>query len=360
MGALTRYRPTVFTREWDPETPSTTPAVIIGGRGTSVSSRAARALYGITAAPQLFGRRSDMPDVKLVHAHFAPDATYAVPLAAWLGVPLMATFHGWDVTVRDGELLRKPSFTVAHYMLTRRALRARGAAFVAVSDYIRGQLLALGYPSDRVVRHYIGVDIDKFTPLVGPRAERYVLNTARHRTQKGIDTLLRAFARVAPRHPDVTLVQVGSGPRTADLRRLAERLGIADRVRFLGSKPHDVVRELTQRATVFALTGQTSATEQQEALGLVLNEASACAVPVVATRHGGMPEAVRDGETGLLAPERDDVAVAHAMDTLLGDPALATRMGLRGRAFVEQVFNLRTQTAVLEQLYDRVSTEGRP
>lgn len=357
---MIRYRPTVFAREWDDETPSATPAFVIGGRGTGIASRAARALYGVTATPQMFGPRATLPEVALVHAHFAPDATYALPLAEWLAVPLIATFHGWDVTVADRALLREPSLTVAHYLLTRAALRARGAAFVAVSDFIRDRLLTLGYPADRVVRHYIGVDIDKFTPVGGPKLERYVLNTARHRAQKGIDTLLRAFARIASRHPDVSLVQVGAGECTAELHRLTDSLGIAGRVRFLGAQSHDAVRALTQRATVFALTGQTTATGQQEALGLVLNEASACAVPVVATRHGGMPEAVRDGNTGILAPERDDAAVGAALDTLLGNPELAARMGEHGRSFVTDVFNLRTQTAALEQLYDRVRAAGRP
>jgi colanic acid/amylovoran biosynthesis glycosyltransferase len=368
MRALTRHRPTVFTRVWDGQlaasmasasAPVTQP-IIIGGRGRTFASRAARAFYAVSAAPRMFGPRSALPPVSLIHAHFAPDATYAVPLAKWLGVPLIATFHGWDVTVADRAMIREPSLTVAHYLLTRSALRAQGSAFVAVSDYIRDRLLALGYPADRVVRHYIGVDTDKFTPADGERAERFVLNTARHRDQKGIDTLLRAFARIAPRHPGVTLVQVGSGERTEDLRRLTASLGIADRVRFLGAQPHDAVRALTQRATVFALTGQTTDTGQQEALGLVLNEASACAVPVVATRHGGMPEAVRDGETGILADERDDVAIGAALDTLLGNPELAARMGRQGRQFVTEVFNLRTQTAALEHLYDQVRAEGRP
>ncbi len=333
MRALTRHRPTVFTREWNNRSAASmglaTQAIVIGGRGRNIASRAARISYAISATPRLFGARTTLPRVSLIHAHFAPDATYAVPLAKWLGVPLIATFHGWDVTVADGAMLREPSLTVVHYLLTRAALRAHGSAFVAVSDFIRDRLLALGYPADRVIRHYIGVDIDKFAPppADGERSERYVLNTARHRDQKGIDTLLRAFARIAPRHPDVTLVQVGSGERTADLRRLAAALGIAGRVRFLGAQPHDAVRALTQRATVFALTGQTTDTGQQEALGLVLNEASACAVPVVATRHGGMPEAVRDGETGILTGERDDAAIGSALDTLLGNPELATRMG---------------------------------
>jgi glycosyltransferase involved in cell wall biosynthesis len=334
--------------------------MIVGGTGRGARGAVARALYAVTATPQLFGPAHQLPRVALMHAHFAPDAAYALDLARWLGVPLVATFHGWDVTVRDIWLLREPSLTIARYLLRRRALRRRGAAFIAVSDYIKTRLLALGYPPERVVRLYIGVDVDKFAPVPGPPGERYILSTARHRVQKGIDTLLRAFARIAPRFPDVSLVQVGTGSQTPALHQLAADLGIASRVRFLGAQSHDVVRALTQRATVVALTSQTPPSGQQEALGLVLCEASACGVPVVGTRHGGIPEAIVDGETGYLADERDDRAIAEAIAGLLNDPGRAAEMGRRGRAFVADVFNLRTQTDALERLYDRVRAEWRP
>ena len=111
-----------------------------------------------------------------------------------------------------------------------------------------------------------------------------------------------------------------------------------------------------QNATVVALTSQTAADGDQEALGMVLNEASACAIPIVATRHGGIPEAVIDRETGLLAPERrtapsDPVRLLAA---LLGDPGYARQLGQRGREFVCDAFDIRTQTAALERIYDGV------
>jgi colanic acid/amylovoran biosynthesis glycosyltransferase len=151
------------------------------------------------------------------------------------------------------------------------------------------------------------------------------------------------------------LIQVGTGPLTAELQQIVASAGLSRRVRFMGALSHDAVRSLMMRATVVALTSQTPATGQQEALGLVLNEAGASGIPVVATRHGGMPEAVVDGETGLLAPEGDDQAIAEALGAIVGDRGVAARMGARGRAFVGDVFNLRTQTAALEDLYERVS-----
>jgi len=240
-------------------------------------------------------------------------------------------------------------------------LQERGAAFIAVSDFIRDCLLSQEFQPDKIHRLNIGVDTERFCPLPETGrtdGNRYILNVARHMPVKGVDTLLRAFARIAGRHPGVKLTQVGAGPLSASLQRLARELGIADRVRFLGVQTPQQVRELMQRAELFALTSQTADTGAREGLGIVLNEASACGIPVVATRCGGIPEAVIDGETGLLSPERDDRALAVNLDRLLADGEVRLRMGRQGREFVCETFCLRTQTEKLEQLYDRL-VEGR-
>lgn len=354
-AALTRHRPTIITRSWlRDQVESETDVIVVGGQARGAPGRLVRAAYVATGSPRLFGPRHAWPPLALVHAHFGPDGTYAAPLARYLGVPLITTFHGWDVTLPANAYLGRLSLTTWRYMARSAALRQHGAAFIAVSDYIRERLLALGYPAERVVRLYVGVDIDRFRPSRDRRSERFILSVARHTAQKGIDTLIRAFARISHRFRDVELIQVGTGPLTPALHQLAERHGVADRVRFAGALPHDGVHALMARASVVALTSQTPPNGQQEALGLVLNEAGACAVPVVATRHGGIPEAVRHGETGLLADERDDRAIADALETILSDSALALRMGECGRAFVGDVFNLRSQTAALEDLYERV------
>jgi colanic acid/amylovoran biosynthesis glycosyltransferase len=360
-AALARYQPTIITRTWLPDDgPAPDNAIVVGGGARSAASRAARAAYVATGAPTLFGPRRTWPRLALLHAHFGPDATYALPLAESLDVPLVTSFHGWDVTLPLRSYLGRASLTTWRYVACGAALRRQGAAFIAASNYIRDRLVALGYPRDRVVRLYVGVDLDRFQPIRQPVTERFVLSVARHTPQKGLDTLIRAFARIAARFPDLELVQVGAGPLTSKLQELAARHGLVDRVRFVGMLSHDAVRPLMARAAVVALTSQTPPTGQQEALGLVLNEAGASGVPVVATRHGGMPEAVIDGETGLLVPERDDRAVAEALETIVSDRSLAARMGARGRAFVGDVFNLRTQTAALEDLYDRVTAAHAP
>lgn len=115
-----------------------------------------------------------------------------------------------------------------------------------------------------------------------------------------------------------------------------------------------------QQAEAFVLPSQTAADGDSEALGIVFNEASACCVPVVSTWHGGIPEAVLHGETGLLCQERDDTALAEHIDLLLRDRALALRLGRRGREYVCEMFDIRKQTPKLEALYDEVMTRGAP
>ncbi len=358
--SLTRYRPTIITRSRMAAGSEASGAAITVGHGMpGGATHLARAMYVATASPWLFGPRSTWPPIGLLHAHFGPDATYALPLAEHLGVPLVTTFHGWDVTLPRSSYLSRASLTTWRYVLRGSALRQRGTTFIAVSDYIRNCLIALGYPSDRVVRLYVGVDIERFQPMPNRSSVRFVLSVARHTEQKGIGTLIRGFARIADTFPDVELIQVGTGPLTADLKRVAAEHGVGRRVQFVGPLSHDAVRALMVRATVVALTSQTPPNGQQEALGLVLNEAGACGVPVVATRHGGMPEAVIHGETGLLVPEGDELVVGEALATIIGDRSLAARMGARGRALVCDVFNVRTQTAALEDLYDR-ATGSRP
>jgi glycosyltransferase involved in cell wall biosynthesis len=108
-----------------------------------------------------------------------------------------------------------------------------------------------------------------------------------------------------------------------------------------------------------ALTSQTAENGAREALGMVLNEASACGIAIAATRSGGIPEAVIDGETGLLSPERNISLLADNLECLLDDGELRRRLGQQGREYVREQFCLRTQTAKLEQLYDRVVVEWR-
>ncbi len=309
-------------------------------------------LFALTGSPRLFGAGLKSENLSLIHAHFGPDATYALPLARSLGVPLVVTFHGFDCTMNRHDLLRSGRYSDWRYLLYEKHVRNQATRFIAVSRFIERVLKKQGYPQEKIIQHYIGVDTEKFKPIDERLASSYILCVGRHTKKKGIETLLRAFARIASKYPGVELVQVGSGTLTEELKQVASELGLGSRVRFLGAKSSEDVRELMQRCTLFSLPSQTAETGDSEALGMVFNEASACGVPIVSTRHGGIPEAVLHGETGILVNERDDVALAEAIDQILGDPSLGKRLGGRGREYVCDVFDLAKQTAKLETIYE--------
>lgn len=349
MGAYRRYRPRIYAKRRlaEPQWPIS---------AVSDSGHWAERYFLATRSPRWHRRAEGLvPDV--LHAHFGVDGVYALPLAKSLGVPLITTFHGFDILTKPGWRWRHPSIPLAMYVANLGELKSRAARFIAVSRFVERALVAAGFPAERIVQHYIGVDTSRFTPGKGDESlGRYVLSVGRHVECKGIDVLLRAFARIADRHPAVRLLQVGAGPLSAKLGQLAEDLGLSGRVAFLGAQPHERVLQLMQAAEAFALPSLTQDSGQAEALGIVFNEASACGVPVAATLSGGIPEVVIHGQTGLLCEEGDDLALADNLDHLLGDAVLRHSLGQRGRELVCDCFDLAKQTARLERIYDEVTT----
>ncbi|MUL38262.1 glycosyltransferase [Gloeocapsopsis dulcis] len=312
-----------------------------------------QSLFLLTRSPQLF-QKSSLNKIDLIHAHFGPDGVYAMAVAEQLKIPFLVTFHGYDITISRKALWRKGKFLYYQLIFHEEELKRKAAAFIAVSQFIQGKLLEKKYPEEKVIQHYIGVDTTKFFP--GKRAEeRYILCVGRHTEKKGIDTLLRAFAQVADKHPDVSLIQVGMGTLTSELHALTKTLGLEDRVRFLGAQSHETVLDLMRGAEIFALASQTAKNGDCEGLPIVINEASACSIPVVSTKHSGIPEAILDGETGFLVSERDHLALAEKLDIILSDPALGEKMGRQGREFVCKKFDLCKQTLKLEAIYDSLA-----
>ncbi len=286
----------------------------------------------------------------LLHAHFGVEGVYAAPLARALGVPLVTTLHGFDVTVTKSQLLasRKPSWM--NYVGWRGDLFDSGAAFICVSEHIRRRAVDWGYPAERTVVLPIGVDVEAIRPTGVIDAPR-ILHVARLVAKKGTDDLLRAFALVRTAVPDAELVIVGDGPLHAALNDLATELAVADAVRFLGAQPHGETLRLLAESQVLCLPSVTAANGDQEGLGMVLLEAGASGKPVVGTDHGGIPEAVTDGTNGFLVPERKPADLAERLVALLRDPQLCDQFGKAGRNLVRERFDLRRQTDKLEALY---------
>jgi len=288
----------------------------------------------------------------LMHAHFGVEGVYGLPITNRLAIPLVTTFHGFDATLSTAPLLASPAW--ANYPLFRGQLARQGDLFLCASSFIRDRVLAMGFPEARTRVHYIGVDCQAIRPRDPAEETRSILHVARLVEVKGTRHLIGAFARLAERFADVELTIVGDGPLKASLQALAGSLGIGARVHFLGPRPYPEVLGLMRKAAMLVLPSVRAGDGRVEGLGMVLLEAAATGVPSIGSRIGGIPEGVIDGETGFLAPERDEHALAERMATLLDDRDLRLAMGAKARAMVEDRFDLRRQTALLEDHYDSV------
>lgn len=270
----------------------------------------------------------------------------------------------------------------------RRQLEAT-AAVVGVSDHIM-QLFRRAYPDYRghTATVYNGVDTETFMPVAthddaACRRHPRVLFVGRMSPEKGVHVLVRAFARVAKRHPDAVLELVGprtetpfrylaelsDDPRVRDLGRfyngdssvyqqhldeLVKDLGLQQRVTFLGNFPH---KELVAKYQSAAVVVNPSFSES---FGMSVVEGMSSAAPVVATRVGGMLETVVNGETGYLVDVDQPEALGDAVIRILADRSLAARMGREGRRRAVEHFSWQARAARLAQVYLRVTESRAP
>jgi glycogen synthase len=264
------------------------------------------------------------PDVLHVQC-FGPNGVYATALSTITRVPLVVSLQG--ETVMDDFDVYEHSVTMR--TMLRLAIR-RAAAVTGCSAFtLRDAESRFGLRPGRGQVIFNGVALEQPASSAQPPVSgRYVLALGRVVHKKGFDLLLRGFAELSGYH-DVSLVIGGEGPELPPLRRLAADLKIADRVQFVGRLSREDVAALTSRADIFVLPSRV------EPFGIVVLEAWRAGCPVIATTHGGPPEFVDEGETGLLVDPADHGQMAAALAKLLDDQQLRHVMGDRERARVQ-------------------------
>jgi len=340
MNALSEYTPILAGLERAyPSLALPHEPLLLSRHGRSISDARAK-LYRRTGAAPVFHHQAKHARPDLVHAHFGSGGRTALPLARALGVPLVVTLHGSDVTVRSREPGRY------------RQLGEEASALVCVSKFIRDRALEAGLPPQKLFVHYIGIDRAVFSPSKATAPRQGVLFVGRLVEKKGCEYLLRAMKLVQRAHPRCELTVIGDGPLRVSLEALAGELNIA--CRFLGVQAPATIREALRSAKIFCVPSVTAADGDSEGLGMVFGEAQAMGVPVVSTSHGGIPEIVIHGVTGLLVPERDHESLAEALSVLLGDEDRWQQFHFGALQHTEQHFDLRTQTALLENIYTGV------
>lgn len=278
--------------------------------------------------------------IDVVHVHYPIPAFIHLVFCRLLHpFVLVVSAHGSDFRPRGRRPQRQP-------LTLRWLVRSCDRLTAPSGGYLQEILVDFPAARERAVAVHNGIDVEDFSSAnqEQQQAESYILCVAAHNDTKGLDVLLRAVALLRSRGDDTPVVLAGDGPLRPELEQLAKRLGIENGVRFAGRQELGPLRDLLQRCTLVV------APSRAESFGIAILEAMAVGKPVVATRVGGIPEVVADGETGLLVPPENEEALCAAMHLVLRDRDLQLQLGRAGRLRVVEHFTADRMAAQYEEV----------
>jgi len=283
-----------------------------------------------------------------LHIYFGQIAVHLLPLIRTWKNPSIVSFHGADVTVD----MNKPAYRES----TRQMLDAVKLVLVR-SESLRRALIDLGCDPKKIEVQRTGIPLEEFAfhersfPNDG---EWRLVQAGRLIEKKGLPVTLRAFAVFLRKYPNATLTIAGEGPLLGELQKLARELNIERRVSFTGFISQEQLRDIYYRSHIFVHPSQTGHDGNVEGIPNSMLEAMASGLPAFATDHGGIPEAVENGVSGVLVHERDHEAMANALLNATQDSDSLARIARNGAEVVRKNFDLQAQAQRLEEIYLRL------
>lgn len=293
-------------------------------------------------------------NARLLHIYFGHIAVHLLPLIRSWPQPCIVSFHGADVLVE----MSKPAYRQA----TEQMLTAVRRVLVR-SDSLGHALIELGCEPAKieVVRAGIPLREFRFRPRsLPPNNEWRFVQACRLIRKKGLSTSLHAFAAFAARYPQATFSIAGEGPLLEELQALARQLGIEKQVRFLGLVSQDELRELFFASHIFLHPSEKGRDGNQEGVPNSMLEAMATGLPVFATTHGGIPEAIESGMSGILVSEGDHGALGRALLEAVEAPDLLASLARAGADAVAKNFDQTAQVRRLEDIYLKTISAAWP
>lgn len=291
-------------------------------------------------------RYIDKHPVDLVHAHFGPGGIRLSRVCRRQRIPLVVTFHGFDVMDMPNRGLRGKL-----YRRQLKKLFRSSALLLPVSDFLRAELIKLGAPEHKTFTHYLGTSVTPPVQSNGFRDREGILFVGRLTPNKGAAELFRAVS--SDRFlSGITVTVVGDGEQMPHLMTLAENLGI--KVRFTGALAHHEVIELMDSHRVFCLPSYRVDGVGPEAFGMVFAEAAMRGLPSCGFSQGGVSEVVSHGQSGLLADAGDFKQLADHILRIYSDESVWATFADRSLKISRDKFSLAVQSERLEELYDAV------
>jgi colanic acid/amylovoran biosynthesis glycosyltransferase len=224
---------------------------------------------------------------------------------------------------------------------------------IPISDNLKGKLITLGCDEKKLRVHRMGIRLNRFEskPHTMNKGEAVtILTIGRLVEKKGHRYSIEAFAKVA-KDRNICYLIAGDGPLRGELEALVARLGVGDKVEFLGEVTQDEAIAVYNKAHIFILASVTAADGDQEGVPVVLMEAQASGIPTISTLHAGIPEVVEDGKTGYLATEKNVNAMADTLRSLIDHPEQCLMMGEKGRKLVEEKYDSDKLNHELARIY---------
>jgi colanic acid/amylovoran biosynthesis glycosyltransferase len=290
-------------------------------------------------------------DARLLHIYFGQIAVHLLPLIRVWKNPSIVSFHGADVTVD----MNKPAYREA----TRQMLDAVTRVLVR-SESLRRAVVDLGCDPKKIEVQRTGIPLKEFPfrernfPPRSSEGEWRFVQAGRLIEKKGLPVTLGAFANFLRQYPNATLTIAGEGPLWTQLQDLARELKIDQRVAFTGFISQEQLRDIYYASHIFLHPSQTGHDGNQEGIPNAMLEAMASGLPVFATQHGGIPEAIENGVNGVLVPEHDHEELARTLLNATQDPGFLSRIARSGAEVVRKNFDLRVQAQRLEDIYQRL------
>ncbi len=304
---------------------------------------AARSLSNIYRVSALLGGRGKYD---VAHVHFGPVANNVRFISDLWDVPLVVSFHGYDFGAwprEKGDDVYSRLFSAADIV-------------TANSNFTRMRLAVLGCPARKIYVLHMGLDLDRFifrerTLLDDAPVE--VLSVGRLVEKKGFEYAIRAISTCREKHPRIRYSIVGDGPLRGELQALIDELDVETIVTLCGAGSGEFVRRKMDAAHIFLVPSVTAADGDVEGQGVVLQEAQACGIPVLATDHNGFPEGMVPGRSGFLVPERDVAGIAGRLDYMVEHSKMWPTWGLAGRKHIQENYDIRELSYQLETIYNR-------
>ena len=306
-----------------------------------------RGEYGVVAKI-LEQRKAD-----LLHVYFGHTGVHLLPIIQRWNKPTVVSFHGMDVQPREDQ---------PGYIDRLRELLQSVPLVMGRSHSLKERLMDLGCPEEKFRLNRTGIPLDNFPFLDRQFPEDgafHFVQACRLIEKKGLDVALKAFAAFKKDHPASKFTIAGDGPLKEKMSKLAGELGIADCVTFAGFLNEEELCALYHSAHIFVHPSQLTADQNQEGIPNSMLEAMSTGLPVIATLHGGIPEAVDDGDTGLLSPERDVEALLANIRTLASDPARWATMSAAASKAMHENFERSAQIDRLESVYSELLEIGK-